>query len=96
MGFFSDDIVQDILARVVRAAQSGGGFDDAMAEQIERQVRADWGAQRPYIAADRQSRTLERNEKIHAIYWDEGQRDLVLLSRRFGLSTKQIRRIVGR
>lgn len=95
MGLFSEDIVRDILERVVRAAQSQGGFDEALAEQIERQVRADWGTQRPYIQAARDDRLIERNEKIRQLYEDRLY-DIPSLATRFGLSTKQVRRIVGR
>lgn len=96
MGIFSDDIVRDILARVIQAAQAGqGGFTDAMAEQIERQVKADWGGTEPYIKHDLECRRIERNEKIQAL-WDEGQRDVRMIATRFGLSCKQVRRIVDR
>lgn len=94
MGIFSDDIVRDILARVIQAAQAGqGGFTDAMAEQIERQVKADWGGTEPYIKHDLECRRIERNEKIQAL-WDQGQRDIGKLSARFGLTPRQIRNIV--
>lgn len=96
MGFFSDDIVKDILRRVVEAAQSNqGGFGDALAEQIERQIRADWGGTEPYIAHGRVDRIIERNDKIIEL-WESGHRDVRTLASRFGLSTKQVRRIVGR
>ena len=93
MGIFSDDIVQDILARVVRAAQGGGGFNDAMAEQIERQVRADWGGERHYVAQDAESRRIARNDKIIAD-WENGTRDVQRLAQRYGLTPRQIRNIV--
>lgn len=96
MGFFSDDIVKDILLRVIEAAQRGeGGFSDAQAQQIEQQVRRDWGGTEPYIAHGREERIAERNEKILRL-WDEGQRDMRMLAQRFGLSTKQVRRIVDK
>lgn len=96
MGIFSDDIVRDILTRVIQAAQAGqGGFTDAMAEQIERQVKADWGGTEPYIKHDLECRRIERNEKIQAL-WDTGQRDVRMIATRFGLSCKQVRRIVDR
>lgn len=95
MPLFSDDIVRDILRRAVDAAQrNDGGFTDSLALQIERQVRADWGGTEPYIARGKEERLLERNEKIVAL-WDSGQRDVRVLACRFGLSSKQVRRIVG-
>lgn len=50
-----DDIVQDILKRVVKHLQSssGGTFSEQMAFQvmeIEPQIRRDWGGARPFIA----------------------------------------------
>ncbi len=95
MGIFSDDIVRDILERVVRAAQSQGGFDESLAEQIERQVRQDWGTQRPYIQVAKDDRLFERNEKICELF-ESRLYDIPSLAVRFGLSTKQVKRIVGR
>lgn len=93
---FDNDIVRDILRRAVEAAQrNDGGFDDALALQIERQVRQDWGGSEPYIAHGREERLAARNEKIQAI-WDGGNKDASQLAVRFGLSQKQILRIVGR
>ena len=88
--------VRDILRRVVDVAQRNeGGFTDMLAEQIERQVRQDWGGTEPYIARGRSDRIIERNDKIIEL-WAGGQRDVRMLASRFGLSTKQVRRIVGR
>lgn len=96
MGIFSDDIVKDILRRAVVAAQgNGGGLDDSLALLIEQQVRGDWGGCEPYIAHGKEDRIAARNDKINALYWDDNQRDVRMLAARFGLSVKQIRRIVG-
>lgn len=95
MGFFDDDIVKDILRRVVDAAAREGAFTDQAAVQIERQVRQDWGGERPYILHCKTDQIIERNDKIIEL-WDAGQRDIRTLACRFGLSTKQVRRIVGR
>lgn len=95
MGIFSDDIVKDILRRAVEAAQgNGGGLDDSLALAIEQQVRCDWGGCEPYIAHGKEDRIAARNEKILQI-WDSGNHDLRMLAGRFGLSVKQVRRIVG-
>lgn len=91
---FDKDIIRDILQRVVNAAQ-GGAVDDVLAKQIEQQARQDWGGSDLYIAHARADRIAARNEKIQDL-WDGGQKDIGLLASRFGLSTKQIRRIVGR
>ena len=95
LSLFDDDIVRDILRRVVRAAQDSGGFDDALAAQIERQVRADWGGARAYVLHDVEHRRVERDDKILEI-WDSGNRDMRQIAQRFGLSVRQVRRIVGR
>lgn len=95
MGFFSDDIVSDLLRRVVEAAGHGGGFDDSMAMRIEEQVRADWGGSRPYIQHDRVSARIARDDKIMAAF-DAGQHDTRALATRFGLSERQIRNILNK
>lgn len=90
----ADDIVRDILDRVARAVQSNGRFDDVLQAQIETQVRAEWGGCEPYISHGKEERIAARNEKIQAV-WDGGNHDVKMLATRFGLSAKQIRRIVG-
>jgi Mor family transcriptional regulator len=96
MALFDDDLVRDILARVVRAAQSGhGGFTDAMAEQIERQVRADWAGSDVHIPRVPAAARIKRDDTI-AQLWDSGHHDIRGLAQRFGLSVKQIRRIIDK
>ncbi|OQA30069.1 MAG: Mor transcription activator family protein [Betaproteobacteria bacterium ADurb.Bin341] len=90
---FDSDIVRDILQRVVEAAQREGSFTETMAIQIERQVRRDWGGTEPYIRCDVESRIIDRNDKIIEA-WDSGQKDVRQLAQRFGLSPRQVRRIV--
>lgn len=90
---FDDDIVRDILRRVVEAARSRGGFDDTLARSIERSVRHDWGGAQVYVAHGVEDRRAERNEAIQAA-WDRGEHDVTQLAQRFGLSTKQVRRIL--
>lgn len=87
------DIVRDILQRVVEAAQREGTFTERLAIQIEQQVRRDWGGTEPYIRQDLESRIISRNDKIIEA-WDSGQKDVRTLAQRFGLSPKQVRRIV--
>ncbi|WP_305073464.1 Mor transcription activator family protein [Propionivibrio sp.] len=93
MTIFDEDIVRDILARAVHAAARKGGFDDVLAVEIERQVKKDWGGERPYIRNDLSNCLAERNLKILA-QWNEGCRDIPKLAETFGLSVKQIRRIL--
>lgn len=95
MPIFDDDIVRDILTRAVRAAQEHGGFGENLAIEIERQVKIDWGGTEPYIRHGVADRIAERNDKIQRCF-DDGCRNMQMLAGRFGLSVKQIRRIVER
>lgn len=58
-----DDIVKDILQRVLDAAARNGGVDDRLANQIEREVKRDWGGTTPYIQHGIDKQRAERNEK---------------------------------
>lgn len=93
MALFGDDIVADILRRVIEMAQRDGGFDDNMARTIETQVRGDWGGERHYIPRTSEERRIERDDKILAL-WEQGLRDTRILATRFGISERQVRRIV--
>lgn len=89
-----DDIIDYMLRAVVEAAEKEGTITDVIAEKIARKVRNDWAGSRPYIAADREARITERNEKIHDDYWNNNKRDLRQLALRYGISVKQLRRII--
>ena len=54
MAVHSDDPLRDFLARLLAAIAKaeGGGIDEGMAREIERQMRRDWAGSEPYIAAD--------------------------------------------
>lgn len=93
MGFFSDDIVADILRRVIEASARDGAFTDSLARGIEEQVRADWGGERHYIPRTSEDRRIERDDKILAL-WEQGLHDAKILATRFGISERQVRRIV--
>lgn len=96
MGMFDDDIVRDILRRAVAAAQRDGQFNDALAAKVEREARAHWGGLEHYVCKrGGASRIAERNDKIRDLY-EAGELDVQGLSLRFGLSTKQVRRILDR
>ena len=95
MGFFSEDIVSDLLRRVVECANQDGGFSESLALHIERQVRQEWGGSRPYIQHDKESMRIERDDKILADF-AAGQRDTRMLSNRYGLSERQIRNILNK
>jgi Mor family transcriptional regulator len=89
-----DDIIADMLHRVVEAAQRAGGITEKTAQTIAQKVRNDWAGSRPYIAHNKDELIAARDEKIYATYWDDNQRDIKKLAIRFGLSQRQIRRII--
>ena len=89
-----DDIVRDILRLAVEASRSVGSINDSLAASIELQVRKRWGGEQLYIAHGIEQRRAARDERICDL-WENGQRDIGLLAARFGLSPRQIRRILG-
>lgn len=95
MARIDDDIVADILRRVVEAAGREGGFSDNMARTIEEQVRGKWGGDRHYVPRTSEDRRIERDNKILTL-WDGGLRDLKVLATRFDISERHARRIVMR
>jgi Mor family transcriptional regulator len=92
-----DDVVTDILARVDAALREGDETDAALA-QVEREVRRDWGGERPYIAKNgegdrvRQEKS-HRDERIRTDY-RHGER-IALLARRYGISERRVRMILA-
>ena len=87
----SDDIVDDILRRVIAMAP---GFTAALAKQVEEGVRADWGGQRAYIGQRRGDIRNERNAAIRADFYMRGEH-IGLLQRRYKLGRLQIWRILN-
>jgi Mor family transcriptional regulator len=85
----SDDIVSDILRRVV---QLSPGFSAALALQIDRDVREMWGRDRCYIARRAGEGTSSRNAAIRRDHRN-GER-IGLLCRRYGLSRQRIYQIL--
>jgi hypothetical protein len=47
------------------------------------------------VLHDVEHRRIERDDKILEV-WDAGNRDMRQIAQRFGLSVRQVRRIVGR
>jgi len=95
MSVFDDDIIRDILRRAVIEAQRAGKFDEAIAEKVERAARPDWGGLEHYVCKHGgASRVADRNDKIRDLF-EAGELDVRTLAQRFGLSTKQVRRILG-
>lgn len=89
-----DDVVTDILARVDAALREGDETDAALA-QVEREVRRDWGGERPYIAKAGESARREQSLRDEQIRRDfrRGER-VALLARRHGISERRIRKIL--
>jgi Mor family transcriptional regulator len=87
-----DDIVADILGRVAATA----ALPPDVVERIDRDVRRDWGGERPYIArvGEVPARNIRsaRDERVRADYM-RGER-VVLLARRYGISKRSIQRIL--
>lgn len=44
-----DDLIRDLI-KIVQHAMGGNSFTDNLAEQVEMQIRADYGGQAVYIA----------------------------------------------
>jgi Mor family transcriptional regulator len=89
-----DDIIADMVRRVVETAQHDGGITEKTAQAIAQKVRHDWAGSRVYIAHNKEEIIAVRDEKIYSTYWDDNQRDIKKLAIRFGLSQRQIRRIL--
>ena len=82
----------DILERVREVAH----VDDATLQQIQQQVRRDWGGDRPYIA--RLGECAQRMQAHRDILIRRQHRNgesSQLLSRRWGLSMRRIRQILN-
>ncbi len=80
-----NDIIDDILRMVIAMAP---GFSAALAAQIDKQAREQWGGDRPYIKLRGQDEKA-RNEAIKRDYWQHGAH-IPLLERRYGLSARRI------
>lgn len=85
-----NDIIDDILRMVVAMAP---GFSAALAAQVEKQARNQWGGDRPYIGKRSGSGTSTRNASIKRDYWQCGER-IALLERRYGLSKARLWEII--
>lgn len=85
----ADDIVQDMLALVLSLAP---GFTQALADQVDAEVRQRWGGDRPYIARRRGEGHSTRNQQIKADYL-RGER-VSYLSRHYKLSERRVLQIL--
>lgn len=91
-----DDVVIDILRRVAATLLPNEAESERELARIEREVRREWGGERPYIAKAGESvrqQQSERDEQIRAAH-RRGER-IALLARRHGLSRRTVGRIIG-
>lgn len=87
-----DDVVRDIIARVLAR------WHDApanVANEVEQEVRRDWGGDRPYIAKSGQVGEQLRSARDKQICSEHrrGERE-AFLSRRWNISIRRIRQII--
>ena len=84
-----NDIIDDILARVIAMAPS---FSAALADQVSREAREQWGGDRPYIAKKAGDGHSSRNDSIRRDYLLGAH--MHLLERRYALSRARIWQIL--
>lgn len=89
-----NDIVQDILARVLeaQAKQAGKPLDEAALKKIEASVRQQWAGDRPYIGITGADGHSDRNSRIYRQHL-QGER-AEFLARRHGISKSQVLRVI--
>lgn len=90
-----DDIVRDILDRIAEALREGA-FSDQLVEQIEIQIRRDWGGDRPYIAKAGESAQAAMSERNASILrdWQAGER-AEAIARKYRISRVRVWQIVN-
>jgi Mor family transcriptional regulator len=87
------DIVADILQRI---AEHHAKLPAKVVQTVEAEVRADWGGERHYIAKLGESGRAQLADRDRRICDDYRRGEHIeLLSRRYGISTKRVRQIVG-
>lgn len=89
------DIVSDILARVRRFLDAGA---PTWLDDVERQIRADWGGDRPYIArarSDEARRQMSTRDARIGRDYRHGE-SVTLIARRYGLSRGRVYKILAR
>jgi Mor family transcriptional regulator len=84
-----NDIIDDILRRVIAMAPS---FSAALAAQIDKEARQQWGGDRPYIGIRPGTGHSGRNAAIKRDY--QAGESIPLLERRYGLGKSRIWEII--
>lgn len=88
-----NDIVADILQRAAKLTQkSGAALTEKDLAELERDVRLDWGGDRPFIAKRAGEGHSQRNSRIMRDYLN-GER-MALLQRRYELTPRRILQII--
>ena len=88
-----DDIISDILHRVANVITRKDSH--ALLAQIEAEVRAEWGGDRPYIARTGEAAAREISSRNAAIVRDYGRGERTrFLARKYGISERRVRQIV--
>lgn len=87
----SCDFVRDILQRILEAAQRDGGFTDALAREVEAQIRQDWGGERVYVGKTAEDARIEIGRRNAAILRDLNNGERVgLIARRYRISRRMV------
>jgi Mor family transcriptional regulator len=90
---YANDIVADILQRCLALAQKNQApLTEKDIAEVEREVRNDWGGDRPFIAKRNGEGHSQRNSRIMRDYL-AGER-LKLLERRYGLTQRRLLQII--
>ena len=84
-----NDIIDDVLRRVIAMAP---GFSAALAAQIDKEARQQWGGDRPYISLRRGAGISSRNAAIRRDYL--AGEHIPLLERRYGLGKSRLWEII--
>ena len=84
-----NDIIDDILRRVIAMAP---GFSAALAAQVDKQAREQWGGDRPYISIRRGAGSSSRNAAIKRDYL--AGEHIPLLERRYSLGRSRLWEII--
>lgn len=89
----TQDLIADVLSRLHMAcAPNKGVLTPAIAQEVEKAVRQDWGGDSVFIARANGRDHSERNSRIMREYL-QGER-LALLGRRHQLSERRILQII--
>lgn len=89
------DIIEDIIARIVATVPEASKLGREELDAIERDIRRDWGGERPYIAKTGQVYQQVMSARNRAILrdWYAGERQQAL-ARKWGISRQRVSQIV--